>query len=198
MILDSDWHGENPLLDAWCKAQDAHDRFQSRFASRDLMVAMFAWAVPNEAALKLVAKFSPLVEIGAGTGYWAHLLTERGADVIAYDNAPPATHKNNWHGQRECFFPVRFGTDVSIVGNDDRTLFLCWPPYDDPMGANCLRLYRGNRLVYVGEGSGGCCGDDEFWDLIERNWREVESLGIPQWYGLHDALTVYERQGKHV
>ena len=133
-LLAADWHGENPLLDAWCKAQDGKDRWAG-VRSRDLMAAMFSWAVPSETALALVARYSPLVEIGAGTGYWAHLLRERGADVVAYDIAPPATHENHYHSKRECFFPVQLGSDASVAGHHDRTLFLCWPPYEDPMAA---------------------------------------------------------------
>ena len=34
----------------------------------------FAWSVPSNDALVLVAKHAPLVEIGAGSGYWASLL----------------------------------------------------------------------------------------------------------------------------
>lgn len=49
----------------------------------------YAWAVPNERALEVIAERSPggVVEIGAGGGYWAMELQRRGVDVIAYDPA---------------------------------------------------------------------------------------------------------------
>ena len=53
------------------------------------------FGVPNEAALALVAKYGPLVEVGAGTGYWAALLRARGVDVDAYDVQPPTDEMNN-------------------------------------------------------------------------------------------------------
>lgn len=31
----------------------------------------------------------PVVEMGAGTGYWAALLQQRGVDVVALDRHPP-------------------------------------------------------------------------------------------------------------
>ena len=37
----------------------------------------------------LPKEHSPLVEVGAGTGYWAALLRGRGARVFAYDRDPP-------------------------------------------------------------------------------------------------------------
>lgn len=30
----------------------------------------YAWCVPDERALKVLAHFAPIVEIGAGKGYW--------------------------------------------------------------------------------------------------------------------------------
>lgn len=54
----------------------------------------YAFAVPNERALQVIAYYSPVVEVGAGTGYWAGLLRKRGVEVIAVDIAPPATSHN--------------------------------------------------------------------------------------------------------
>ena len=35
------------------------------------LIEKFAWAVPTEKALDILLSFSPLVELGAGKGYWA-------------------------------------------------------------------------------------------------------------------------------
>ena len=50
----------------------------------------YAWAVPSHEALSAIAEASPrgVVEIGAGTGYWAYELRDRGVSVAAYDIAP--------------------------------------------------------------------------------------------------------------
>ena len=45
---------------------------------------MLAFAVPSNAALAMVARYGPIVEMGCGTGYWASLLRERGVQA-----APP-------------------------------------------------------------------------------------------------------------
>jgi hypothetical protein len=44
---------------------------------------LYAFAAPNEAALCALAALGPLVEVGAGAGYWARLLKMRGAQVGA-------------------------------------------------------------------------------------------------------------------
>jgi hypothetical protein len=53
-------------------------------------VARYAFGVPTEEALAAIAAVSPrgVVEIGAGSGYWAALLRDRGVRVEAYDIAP--------------------------------------------------------------------------------------------------------------
>lgn len=45
----------------------------------------YAWAIPDERALQILASFSPLIEIGAGRGYWARLLRDQGVNILAFD-----------------------------------------------------------------------------------------------------------------
>ena len=59
--------------------------------ARDRMVAQFSWAIPNNDALNVLAAHAPLIELAAGTGYWAHLLKQRGVDILAFDNDPPTS-----------------------------------------------------------------------------------------------------------
>merc|ERR1712185_199770 len=46
-------------------------------------------SVPSTPTLKALAKLGPIVEVGAGSGYWAAMLKERKVDVLAYDIEPP-------------------------------------------------------------------------------------------------------------
>src|SRR5262249_51994941 len=60
--------------------------FISESLARQNLVRAYAWAVPDEEALRVCVKYSPLVEIGAGGGYWANLITQLGGKVHAYDD----------------------------------------------------------------------------------------------------------------
>ena len=63
-------------------------------------------------ALALLAARAPLVEVGAGTGYWAAALRRRGVDVLAYDLNPPAAdaaETNAYHGRLPPFTEVQRG-----------------------------------------------------------------------------------------
>lgn len=59
-------------------------------------------AAPNAAAVAALAACSPLVEVGAGLGYWARCLRATGADVLALDVCPPGpagAAANTYHGR---------------------------------------------------------------------------------------------------
>lgn len=176
-----------------------------RFSERDRLVKKYAWAIPTNEALDAIARHAPqgIIEIGAGTGYWASLLRERGVDVLAFDMAPlaPAGHAapylNRYHGDALPWTQVELGTEHILMGDlhHERALFLCWPPYADDMAANALRFYRGDTLIYIGESGGGCTGDDAFHGMLEQAWEEVACVGLPQFPGIHDDLTIYRRNG---
>lgn len=184
------------------------------YGLRQTAVENYAWAIPTDEALDLLAQLSPLVEVGAGRGYWARLLADRGADVVAYDVTPPGPG-NHWHPEEGTFHPVgQAGVEVAAQ-YPDRTLFLCWPPYADPMAEEALAAYEaagGRQLAFIGEGSSGCTATSEFfarlgegcdhWEEREKGescscpapgWKQVGFVGLPQWFGVHDNLWIYER-----
>jgi hypothetical protein len=154
-------------------------------ARRRELAARFAWAIPNEAAVATLAGLGPLVEGGAGTGYWAALLRSSGVDVLACDVAPG----------RHTWTTVHAGDSVAAVrAHPDRTLLLCWPPYDDDAaGYGALRAYRGGLLGYVGDGPAGATGTPRLHRELALNWTPTATVGIPTWPGLADRLVVYRR-----
>jgi len=172
-------------------------RYRMDFLSlRMKLVARYSWAIPDSRALRTIARYGPVVEIGAGTGYWAALLRARGVDVAAYDSCP-LPGPNPWH--REGAFPwslVEYGDASSAALHRDRTLFLCWPPYTDSMALDALRQHGGERVIYVGE-FGGCTATDEFHNTLEREFEVIEQVPIHQWPGIHDALFFFRRRDKN-
>lgn len=164
------------------------------YEHRRRLVNKYSWAIPNDAALEAIAALGPIVEMGSGAGYWASLLRERGVDVVAYDAKP---YRNLWiQGVDEVFSrftSVRCGGPKKLRRHSDRTLFLCWPPYDDTMARDCLLNYSGNTVAYVGEGMGGCTGNDEFHHQLNTHWDLEREVQIPVWYGIHDSLFIYRR-----
>lgn len=245
----------NPLFDNWRAWQpwaiDQHlyslagqprDQDWDQVSYREIHPARrracnrWSWAVPSPEAVTLLAGLGPIVEVGAGTGYWARLISDAGGDIIAYDRTPPIEHPavdparlrswcrddewpegvNRFHPHARQWFDVCEDDGVAAAAaHPDRTLFLCWPPYDRPFGADALRAYHaagGRRVIYVGEGSDGCTGDADLHALLgfEPWCRQCESdescghlpgpivaetlteVSIPRWDGIRDFLVVLE------
>jgi hypothetical protein len=165
------------------------------YRARHEMVLKYAWAIPHDGALEELVKLGPIVEVGAGGGYWAGLLRARGADVIAYDCAP-AGEERNVQAHRKWSEVERGPASIAKL-YPDRALFLCWPPFKLPMAHIALAAYLragGQTLAYIGEGNGGCTADDAFFDLIETSMIEVDSHALHQWPGIRDYLTIYTRK----
>jgi len=163
---------------------------------RKELASLFAWGVPNEQALKVMAAHAPLVECGAGMGYWSALLRARGVDVAAYDASPPGTETNAYHVfARAPWTAVEREDSVRVARrHGDRTLVLCWPPFeDDHASYDVLRAYRGDTLVYIGERGEGAMGSVRFHRELALNWNLEEEVRLPNWPRLRDTLTVYRR-----
>ena len=155
---------------------------------RDRLVSKYSWAVPSDEVIQKIASFGKIIEMGAGSGYWAHLISEAGGDILAIDNGSRA-FEEKWHN-------ILLGGPSHLGQYSDRVLFLCWPDYDTDFGGDCLKAYKGDTLLYVGESEGGCCGGKSFWEELHYNWEETEYLSIPQWDAIHDAFYVYKRRAE--
>ena len=92
---------------------------------RNDLASQYAWAVPTPEALQIIAKYQPLIEMGAGTGYWAYLLQQIGVDIEAYDIFP---YSNRWCKRK--WFNIKMGVPKILRWQSyKKNLFLCWPPY---------------------------------------------------------------------
>ena len=88
--------------------------------------AVFAFALPSEAALAAVARWSPggVVELGAGEGLWAWLLRRRGVAVHAYDAVTRCPYDGSWGST------VMTGGPMEAACHPGCSLLLCWPPLE--------------------------------------------------------------------
>lgn len=162
-------------------------RFSVLFSMREQATLYYAWAIPDEAVLEKISKYGPIIEIGAGSGYWASQLSRFGADIIAFDKFSEKP--------RRYWFDVAEGTEAEVKNHPTRNLFLCWPPYQEKMAAKALKIFKGEYVIYVGE-FGGCTADVSFHNLLERKFSKIESIPLPKWPGIHDYCYIYRRNKK--
>jgi hypothetical protein len=140
---------------------DADDRFTQLLGEIDNgnesgslldLAQRYAYVVPDDRSLSILAELGPIVEMGAGTGYWAYRLRERGVDVLAFDQAPPDGERTNrYHAPTATWSDVVAADHTSLTQHSDRALFLCWPPLFSSLG-DCLTHYTGNTVALIGDG----------------------------------------------
>ena len=102
-------------------------------------------------AVKTIKRFSgdvPVVEIGAGLGYWAQTLKNSGVDVRPFDIHPPnpaAKEANEYHGFLSQVFVGQMGKGgpKALAGFGSKVaLLLCYPPPGSSMASDCLKHFR--------------------------------------------------------
>lgn len=141
------------------------------------LVDQCSWATPDERALRILKKFSPIVEVGCGANaYWCRAMKAAGVDVLGYDIKPKEGGKieTNNHTKvdpRINNFSVMTGGPEVLAKEHlkNRTLFLCYPDEEtlettddddesndedkdaQSLGSACLEHFQGKYVIHVGE-----------------------------------------------
>ncbi|HNX23509.1 MAG TPA: hypothetical protein PKG60_05645 [Spirochaetota bacterium] len=203
-ICDDDLRLYNPYLENLKKIIDENNNLDvEELASllltyRNDFVTDYCFTIPYYDILKKVASYSPIVEIGAGSGYWARCLSKMGADVIAYDSFPPGNQSpwewykvNSWFD--DSWYNIIEGDESVSAGHPDRALFMAWPVPMNPMAYNALVNYKnagGRTLIYIGNPHPESSGDEFFYQLLYRH-KEIENIDLYSWPGINEKLLIY-------
>jgi ankyrin repeat protein len=176
----------------------------------------FSFSVPSDEALAALVDLGPLVEMGAGSGYWAWVLRNRGVDILAYDIEPASDLCKNQF-IHSSFTDVLRGTPDSVLGggmHSGRALLVCWPWSKamslsfDVWDEECLRLYEGTTVAYVGawnigphaeEGWSGMTGSEPFQRYLLLNFELQHKIALPHFGGIElypNNLTIWTRRSQ--
>lgn len=123
---------------------------------------------------RLCHDFSNIVEIGAGIGWLGHWLGKYGVKIQAsIDNKTwPDFPKDQYLD-----IVVEMDSLEYILHHPEVELFLlAWPQEDNLATRIWQALQPGQRLLYIGEGRGGCTANNAFFDLLHGH--EVENNAI--------------------
>ena len=172
----------NPYLDLFHLIQALPEEVQLQ--ARKKLIWAYSWAVPDSEAIRKLAEYSPLLELGSGTGYWAWLIAQAGGKIKCFDVEPH---------QPPRWMETQAGSPEVISQYPEYTLFLCWPPLNDTMAIQALEIYTGRYLLYVGEWRGRTA-DERFHEALERNWELQEEVPLPHWAGYSDQLLIWVRK----
>lgn len=171
-------------------SQDAYgvDELAAGVPFRFALCNTYSWSIPAPSDLAWLLRVldgRPLLDLGAGRGYWAWQLDQCCVDVLAVDDRswPYSSH----------WYPVTPADHTVLTAADpDRVLMMSWPPYDSPLLADALRLYRGEWFIYAADPRH--CGDHAGNDLLADDWELVDTAPHhPTYNTLSDELSLYRR-----
>ena len=177
-------------------------------AERDRFLSEFSFAVPTREALDRICQFSPLLEIGAGSGAWAKLLAMRGADIIATDPGGEmfvgfhqGDQPRRWHWET-FYYPVQPLQGKTAVRRWlNRNVFCSWPSLQRRWLRQAARaMLPGRVLLVVREDA---TADQRTWNYVEYHFKPLgeerdgwvdNSIELPTWHFLHDHLEVWQKK----
>ncbi|MET8160376.1 hypothetical protein ABZT47_28790 [Sphaerisporangium sp. NPDC005289] len=200
------WDGSEPAYLRWWQrlaehaGEDDYPRVNNQvnqFKLREL----YAHAIPTRAALERLLALGPLIEVGAGAGYWARLLRDLGGDVLAYDCYSPEC--NHWltgavPGRPAPVTPnwtaVAVANEGLVGQHPGRAVFVCWPPRpSNGYLINILRRHRPAVVALITQGMGPMRGrDDDFYLTLQEGWEQDHpQFLLHHWPYQTDNLTIW-------
>jgi hypothetical protein len=191
----------------WKDQTSIHEHVESimeEYTARDKFIQRYGFAVLWSEAIEAMRPHAPLLEIGAGSGYWTYELQRHGIDCIATDTM-----------EGEYGFFTREGEDLSlrrwkkqyveieklnsveaVRKYPNRNLLSVWPDYNKSWAADALDIFTGQVVIYMGEGYGNATADDRFHELLDLRFRDQDRIPMPHFEHSYDRELMICKQPK--
>lgn len=157
----------------------------------------FTWewgfSIPCAEVVETLRRLGPLVELGAGAGCWAALLTAAGVDVVATDTLAAGQADYGFAFGRH--HPVTaMPAHEAVRAFPDRNVFCSWPTEGSPWALAAARAMQvGRYLALIVEPPGGCTATPGLYRYLKTRFEPRLRLAIPQFPKLRDDFYVFQR-----
>lgn len=178
--------------------------------------------LPTDTAITTITSYNPVIEIGAGNGYWAYVLDNAGCDIHATDRSPVTgstkttftkhkdaaslsrttltgnTYSTNdtedtlYEVKRRNWFDVRAATHDTVATTTD-TVLLCHPPADTWTEELLGHISPSQHLIYVGQWYPGSDATPRFHYELTK-WNLVKTFPVYDWDTQHAHGYVFTRR----
>lgn len=153
----------------------------------------WGFSIPCAEAIGVLSRLGPLVEIGAGSGYWSALLRAAGLDIVATDAQAEGKVGYGFEAGRFCPAEPLSGHEA-VRAYPERDVFCSWPTEGSPWALAAVRgMAVGRRLALIGEPRGGITGTPGLHRYLETRFELLGTLAIPQFPRVRDAFHLYRR-----
>lgn len=138
------------------------------------------------------------LEVCAGTGWLSKLLSDAGVNIIATDNGAWENKKFDTWKKKYIEMDMIDALEAIDKYSDVEVVIMSWPEYESPLANQVLNkcLETGKGLIYIGEDSGGCTADYDFFDTIYE--KDLDMKIISDYYipydGIHDNIYSITKQ----
>jgi hypothetical protein len=159
---------------------------------RKAFTRLWGFSIPCAEAVAALRGLAPLVEIGAGTGYWSALLRAAGHDVIATD-VQAAGEGPYGSGLGRCLDLEAMDAATAVERHPARDVFCSWPTEGaDWAYEAATRVRRGRVFALIGDPA--ACATPALYDLLARDFEPVAEVALPQFPRVDDRLTLSRRR----
>lgn len=181
------WDGQ-PAIYAWWSWVHAEEHRFSRVVDEYRVLARYSEAVATADAVRRLAALGPIVEVGAGGGYWARLIRDVGGDVIATDA------DGDWYGDVVPWIEVqRLEAVTAVQQHPERVVLSCWPPRPYGYMTHVLEAALQSTVALVTDGRNGRVDQDPLYARLDSSWTLAETIDLPRWPGRFDSLMLWVR-----
>ena len=155
---------------------------------------VWGFSIPcREAVDALRALNRPLVEIGAGSGYWTALLRAAGLEVIGTDlqsdGEGPYGSGLGRHAPLEAV-----GGPEAVAAYPDRDVFCSWPTEGADWSFEAAQqIAVGRALALIGDPPGGVTGTGALHACLAERFVVETVVEIPQFPRVDDRLIIHRR-----
>lgn len=172
-------------------AMEPWGEFVTMWRTREVFVGRYAFALPSAETIAAISeRTTRLVEVGAGTGFWSHLIGSAGVKIVATDAAVQETQQTIGS-----FAPVlTMEATEAVRAHPDHDVLSVWPSHGSGwLGQAAKAMEPGRLLFYIGEWD-GCTADEATHAYLREAFEPVDVVAIPMFPGIHDALFVMRKR----
>lgn len=150
--------------------------FTDSYQVRCRYTGRIGWFILTTEVKEVLVNFlkgKSVLEVGSGTGYFAAHMKQGGVgDYNAVDIWDPFY----WDEGTTRYFGID-GDSLDYIDNSYDVIVMNWPPYNEPFAHQVVKkMSKGQVLIFEGEGSGGCTGDDDFFNYLDEHFTPMKEL----------------------
>jgi len=168
---------------------DDPDHSLSMHLLRDEVIKQFGFGLPSQELLDVLEQHQPIVEIGAGTGYFTKLMKNRGIDVIGTDIGIGQRFAAGSLDPQQ----LRMQAKTAVRCYRDRTVFCSWPSLWETWFRQALRAMQiGQKLIVIEEDA---CAEDSTWEYRDQSFDKLgDWIALPAWPMMNDRARAWVKK----